>query len=38
MLLSLMIICAVVAILIFALGAFDEQGDIWMHPDHRLSD
>lgn len=35
MLLSLMIVCAVGAILLFALGAFDELRDLWTHPDQR---
>jgi len=38
MLLSLMIVCALAAILLFALGAFEELRDLWMHPDHRPSD
>jgi len=35
MLLSLMIVCAVGAILLFASGAFDELRDVWRHPEHR---
>ena len=35
MLLSLMIICAVGAGLLFFLGAFDELREIWTHPDHK---
>jgi hypothetical protein len=35
MLLSLMIVCAVGAGLLFFLGAFDELRDIWTHPDHK---
>jgi hypothetical protein len=35
MLLSLMIVCAVGAALLFFLGAFDELRDIWTHPDHK---
>jgi hypothetical protein len=38
MLLSLMIVCAVVAILMFFLSAFDELRDIWTHPDHKDAD
>jgi len=35
MLLSLMVICAVAAILLFALGAFDDLRDVWKNPEHR---
>ena len=35
MLLTLMIVCAVGAVLLFGLGAFDELRDLWTHPDHR---
>ena len=35
MLLWLMIACALGAVLLFALGAFDELRDIWTHPDHK---
>jgi hypothetical protein len=34
MLLSLMIVCAVGAVLLF-LGVFDELREIWTHPDHK---
>jgi hypothetical protein len=34
MLLSLMIVCAVGAALLFFLGAFDEPCEIWTHADH----
>jgi hypothetical protein len=33
MLLSLMIACAVVAVLLLAMGAFDDLHDLWAHPD-----
>jgi hypothetical protein len=35
MLLSLMIACAVVAVLLLAMGAFSDLHDLWAHPDHR---
>ncbi len=35
MLLSLMIVCAVGAVLLFAMGAFDELRDAWKNPEHR---
>lgn len=35
MLLSLMIACAVVAVLLFALGAFDDLREVWAHPEHK---
>jgi hypothetical protein len=35
MLLSLMIACAGVAVLLFAMGAFSDLLDLWAHPDHR---
>ena len=35
MLLSLMIVCAVGAVLLFAMGAFSDLRDVWTHPDHR---
>jgi hypothetical protein len=38
MLLSVMILCAVGAILLFALDALAELRDIWKHPDHRPSE
>jgi hypothetical protein len=38
MLLSLMIVCAVGAVLLFALGAFDELRDVCKHPEHRAAD
>jgi hypothetical protein len=34
-LLSVMIVVAGAAVLLFALGAFDELRDLWSHPDHR---
>jgi len=36
--LSLMIVCAVVAVLLFAMGAFDDLRDVWTHPDHKGDD
>jgi len=38
MLLSLMIVCAIGAVLLFALGAFDDLRDVWKHPDHRAAE
>jgi len=35
MLLSLMIACAVGAVLLFSMEALDELRDVWIHPDHR---
>lgn len=35
MLLSLMIVCAVGAVLLFAFGALSDLHDVWDHPDHR---
>jgi hypothetical protein len=35
MLLSVMIVCAVGAALLFFLGAFDELREIWTHPGHK---
>jgi hypothetical protein len=35
MLLLLMIASAVVAVLLLAIGAFDDLHDLWAHPDHR---
>jgi hypothetical protein len=32
---SLMIVCAVGAVLLFALGAFEDLRDAWKHPAHR---
>lgn len=37
MLLSLMIVCAVGAVLLFALEAFGDLRDVWTHPEHRDS-
>jgi len=34
MLLSVMIVCAVAAVLLFAMGAFDDLRDVWVHPEH----
>ena len=34
MLLSLMIVCAVAAVFLFAMGAFDDLRDLWKHPEH----
>jgi hypothetical protein len=38
MFLSLMIMCAVGAILLFALGAFDELRDAWRPPKHHAAE
>jgi len=38
MLLSLMIVCAVGAVLLFAMGAFSDLRDVWTHPEHREED
>jgi hypothetical protein len=38
MLLSVMVVCAVAAILLFAIGAFDDLRDAWTHSEHRDSD
>ncbi len=35
MLLSVMIVCAVGAVILFAMGAFDELRDLWKNPEHR---
>jgi hypothetical protein len=35
MLLTLMVLCAVGAILLVGLGAFTELRDLWAHPEHR---
>jgi hypothetical protein len=35
MLLSLMIVCAVGAVLLFLLGMLEDLRDIWTHPDHK---
>lgn len=35
MLLTLMFLCAAIAILLIAFGTFDELRDVWAHPDHR---
>jgi hypothetical protein len=37
MLLSLMIVFAAGAILLFALEAFEELHDVWKYPEHRES-
>jgi hypothetical protein len=35
MLFSLMLVCAVAAVLVIATGAFEELREVWSHPDHR---
>lgn len=35
MLLSLMVVCAVGAVLLFGLEALGDLRDVWKHPDHR---
>lgn len=35
MLLSFMIVCAVGAVLLLALGAFEDLRDAWKHPVHQ---
>jgi len=38
MLLSVMIACALAAVLLFLIGAFDELRAVWQHPDHRAAE
>ena len=38
MLVVLMVVCAGIAVLLIAVGAFGELRDLWEHPDHRISE
>ncbi len=38
MLFSLMLLCAIAAILVVAMGTFTELREIWFHPDRRQED
>jgi len=38
MLLWLMIVCAVGAVLLFAMGALSDLADVWKHPEHRVDE
>jgi hypothetical protein len=38
MLIELMLFCAAAGLLLIALGAFSELNDLWVHPDHRISE
>ncbi len=38
MLLTLMFVCAVVAVILIAFGTFGELRDLWAHPDHKAEE
>jgi hypothetical protein len=33
-----MIACAAAAVLLFALGVFDDLGDVWINPQHKATE